>query len=244
MSLEWVIETHACLLSTQDYAKDLAGREAGPSEGLVVQALEQKSGHGRHGRIWHSPPGNLYLSLVLCPQCSSQVVGQLSLLSALALAQALEDVIDDPALLMLKWPNDVLLGGRKCAGLLLETALGSDGGVEWVVIGVGVNIQTAPLDIACALQDYSSEEIDIAEFRDVFLEHLKRLYEDWAVYGFENLRTEWLAKAHKAGAPLSVKIADRLENGVFHDIDAHGNLRLQMRNGLIKTIGAGEVYLY
>lgn len=242
MSLEWVIHTHTALSSTQDLAKDLAGR--GAPEGLVIHALEQTGGHGRHGRSWESPRGNLYLSLVLRPVCLSQVIGQLSLLSAVALAQALEGVIDDPAALMLKWPNDVLLGGRKCAGLLLETSLGADGAAEWVVVGAGVNLKSAPLDTACAVQDYTLAELDIERFRDDFLQRVETLYEGWQQRGFEDLRVLWLEKAHPKGAALSVKIAEHLENGVFHDIDALGNLMLRKQDGAIKTIGAGEVYLY
>ena len=235
--LSWTLETHDSIPSTQDIIKDHA--HAGAPEGTAVQALEQLCGHGRHGRTWDSPKGNLYLSFLLRPECGASMVGQVSLLVALALAQVIERYTDQ---VRLKWPNDVMLDGRKCAGILLETELGTDDSVQWVAIGTGVNIAGAPQGVR--LCDYIRDDIDVNTFRDAFLAAFGDLYVRWQEDGFEALRAAWLSRAHPLGSAVSVKVGEQLEKGFFHDIDAQGNLRLQSENGAIKTITAGDVYLY
>ncbi len=240
MSFEWCIETHDTVPSTQDLLKNRV-QEGSADEGFVLQAMKQDAGYGRHGRDWVSPPGNLYLSMVLEPDCRPRDLGQLSLLASLVLAQTVDVSISArPAL---KWPNDLLIDGRKCAGLLLETSL-NEGGVEWVVLGVGVNIASAPTDIGACLNDFSTAPVDINVFRDAFLTQFKHSYEVWLAQGFDMFGQQWLDYAHPKGTAISVKIAAQLEKGYFHDIDAHGNLRLRKDDGIIKTIGAGDVYLY
>ena len=112
----------------------------------MVSAGEQTRGRGRHGRAWASPPGNLYASVLLRPDCAMAVAAQLSLVAGLALGEALVG-LGPPALdLQLKWPNDVLIGGAKAAGILLEGASDADGRAAWVVVGTGVNLVSCPED--------------------------------------------------------------------------------------------------
>ena len=130
--------------STNDEARRLA--EQGADAGVVVVADQQLKGRGRHGRIWQSPPGNLYASLLLRPDCSIAVSAQLSLVASLALAEALVALAPPDADVRVKWPNDVLVRGAKVAGLLLESAADAGERVAWVVVGSGVNIDSAPAD--------------------------------------------------------------------------------------------------
>jgi len=242
MSLNWVIETHAQVKSTQDIIKGMA--DMGQPEGQVVQAAVQTAGRGRHGRVWESQEGNLFLSLLLRPSCKAQDVGQLSLIAGLSLVQAIENFVSDDVALTLKWPNDVLLNGEKCAGLLLETELTDNGAVRWVALGLGVNVASAPRGLGAAINEFSKEGILAEVLRDRFLKTMVNNYSDWLANGFHDLRQAWLSKAHKAGSPLTVKIGPQLEKGIFHDIDAYGNLRLKDAEHRLKTIGSGEVYLY
>ncbi len=239
MSLQWNIDVRERVTSTQDDLKS----EAAFGEGRVIQAVLQDCGRGRHGRIWESQPGNLYLSLLLEPECDARLIGQLSLAIGLAVWRAAREVVVGTDELMLKWPNDVLLGGRKCAGILLETALETEGAVEKLYVGVGVNVASAPPDIGAALQDYSDEAIDVMEFRDVFLEHVRWLYSCWQGGGAAEIFEAWLEAAHPAGAALSVKVGTNLVRGEFHSIDDFGNLILSIEGNKFTTITAGDVYL-
>jgi BirA family biotin operon repressor/biotin-[acetyl-CoA-carboxylase] ligase len=132
-SCEW----HAAIGSTSDRLKDLA--RTGAPEWTAVLAERQTGGRGREGRSWQSPPGGLYLSVLLRPR--AEPVSLLPLAAGVAVAEALSGF---GAACELKWPNDVLASGRKLAGILAEASSGS-AGVEWVVLGIGVNVA---LDLA------------------------------------------------------------------------------------------------
>ncbi|HEY0521750.1 MAG TPA: biotin--[acetyl-CoA-carboxylase] ligase, partial [Stellaceae bacterium] len=105
--------------STNDEAKRLA-RDDGAAHGTVVWALEQTQGHGRTGRVWASPPGNLYCSTVLRPDCPAARAAEIGFVAALAVGDALTPLLPGSARLGYKWPNDVLVGGRKVSGILAE----------------------------------------------------------------------------------------------------------------------------
>lgn len=244
MSLNWVIETHKSVQSTQDILIGMASM--GQPEGQVIHALEQVHGRGRHGRSWESLSGNLFLSALFRPACQAQDIGQLSLIAGLSLVQSVERFIDmnEDVELSLKWPNDVLLNGEKCAGLLLETELSHGGAVDWAVLGLGVNIAEAPRGLGAALQDFNDKDIELNAFRDHFLKVMANNYGHWLQFGFKDLREQWMKRAHKVGTMMNVKIGPQLVNGVFHDIDPYGNLRLRDAQHRLKTITSGEVYLY
>jgi len=130
------LHRHATLISTNDEARRLA--DSGAPHGTVVQALQQTGGRGRRGRTWISPPGNLYASFVLRLVCPAIRHGEIGFVMALAVADAV-DAAAGHGCARLKWPNDVLLGGAKVAGVLVETS-GS------AIAGVGINIAHAPAD--------------------------------------------------------------------------------------------------
>ncbi len=130
--------------STNNAAKQLA-RE-GAAAGMVVWAMQQTAGRGRRGRSWVSPPGNLYASLLLRPSCPPEEAAQLGFVTALAVADALEEMAPGLPPIACKWPNDVLVGGRKIAGILLESEIGADQNLAFLIIGLGVNLVFAPAD--------------------------------------------------------------------------------------------------
>lgn len=241
MSLQWKLQTFDQVRSTQSLAKEAAAQ--GARAGLVIHAMAQDEGHGRHGRPWISERGNLYLSLVLRPECKATKLGQFSLLTGLAVFRAIAQILGHSQELQLKWPNDVLLGEKKCAGLLLETELDQSGNVEWLVAGIGINILSAPENIGAALQDYTKSPIELDVLRDSVLEQVSALYNQWKSEGFSAIKQGWLAAAHPKGAPLTVKIGTQIERGHFHALDESGNLILSLGENQLKTITAGEVYL-
>ncbi len=219
MPLEFSIEVFESLPSTQDLARSRV--EKGAAEGLVIQALEQSDGRGRQGRAWVSGQGNLTLSFILRPACSAQKIGQISLMIGVALARAIGETA------VLKWPNDVMVGGKKCAGVLIESDL-QGGDVNWLVVGVGVNTASAP-EMGCAI------DVDRDAFRDVFLNEVGALYAHWQEHGFEDIRRQWLARSHPKGAALNI--------GAFEDLDAEGNLVVRDAQNALQTYSSGDVYL-
>jgi BirA family biotin operon repressor/biotin-[acetyl-CoA-carboxylase] ligase len=128
--------------STMTEAKRLAGE--GAAEGTLVWAGEQTEGRGRRGRPWVSVPGNLYMSLVLRPGGAAAAAAQLGFAAALAVGEAALRLLPGEARISHKWPNDVLVDGRKLSGILLESAAAADGGLAWLVMGIGVNVASHP----------------------------------------------------------------------------------------------------
>ena len=136
------IDHRESVASTNDEARLLANN--GAPDRTVVWADVQTAGKGRRGRNWSSPIGNMYVSLLLRPQCELSRVAQISLVAALGLGDAISQFVA-PERITNKWPNDVLIDGKKVAGLLLESSSSGAGGTSWVIVGCGVNISSFPI---------------------------------------------------------------------------------------------------
>jgi BirA family biotin operon repressor/biotin-[acetyl-CoA-carboxylase] ligase len=231
----------ADVASTNDEAKRWAAE--GEPAGLVVTARAQTAGRGRHRRTWISPPGNLYLSILLRPTCPLARAAEAGFAAALALADTAADVLPPTAEVRCKWPNDVLVDGGKVAGILLETASEVDGRVAWLVIGIGVNVVAHPAAVPGAVAATSlaaaGAAADAATLRPRLLAHFDRWYRRWQADGFQPLRTAWRARGHRPGDPLTVRLADGAIAGHFADIDATGALVLDTAAGR-RTITAGD----
>ncbi len=228
--------------STNDEAKSLARQ--GAAEGALVWALAQTAGRGRRGREWRSPRGNLYLSLVLRPACPPDRAAQLGFAAALAVGDALGDLIPNLAGLAGKWPNDVLLDGRKIAGILLELEIGQDLNLAFLVVGVGVNLVSAPPDVefpatSIAAQGYRPPEP--AALLGAFARHFEDWVRSWREAGFAPLRAAWLGRAVGLGEPIRVRLENANLHGRFADLDQQGALLLDTADGL-RRISAGDVF--
>lgn len=228
--------------SSNDEAKMRA--EAGAPDGAVVWARQQRAGRGRRGRTWVSPPGNLYLSVILRPCCEARSVAQLSFVAALAVHDLVEGLL--PARAQCKWPNDILVDGGKVAGILLESALGPEGRVEWVVLGVGVNIANHPgLAGAIASTSLAAAGAPLLAPEDALpplLAALSRRREAWEAQGFTAVRDAWLARAYGLGGPVTVANGDRKLVGTFEGLDSEGALVLAQADAPPISIAAGDVY--
>ena len=241
MSIQWKIETFAVLPSTQDEAKDRALDEAA-DEGLVIQALTQSEGRGRQGNSWTSPMGSLYMSILLRPLCTADLAGQISFVVALAVSAAMDEFLEGGHKKTLKWPNDILIDGKKVAGILLETELSPKGLVGHLIIGVGVNIMSAP-EGRIALKEVSGENrLAVHPFRDRVLHYLDTYYNAWKAGGFAPIRKVWLEQAHGMGDKLTARLPNREEKGIFKDIDEAGGLILEISENKQIVIRAGEIY--
>ncbi len=230
------MEVHAELGSTATLLRERA--EAGEAEGLAILAREQTAGRGREGRPWRSPPGNLYLSALLRPAVPARQAPQWALLAAVALAEAAAELDAEPASLRLKWPNDLLRHGAKCAGILTETALAPDGTLAWLAYGIGVNLRHAPSladrPTACLATTATPEE-----FAPCLLARLLHWRGTMLAEGFAPIRAAWLRRGPEPGAKLTLT-AGPVTAGAFAGLAEDGALLLES-GGTRHRILAGEV---
>jgi len=227
--------------STNDIARELA--RAGKPDRTLLWAREQTAGRGRRGRVWHSPPGNLYLSLILRPDVPAVRAAQLGFVTALALGDALIDVAGRALDPRCKWPNDVLVAGRKIAGILLESETSVTGQVDFVVIGVGVNIVTMPEDVEYPATSLAAEGVSgvtAAALVAAFARRLDRWERRWRRAGFAPVRNAWLDRAAGLGEDIRVRLERSTLVGRFLDLDEDGALVLDGPDGA-RRIAAGEV---
>ena len=235
--------------SSNDEAKRRA--EDGAPEGTLIWAGEQTEGRGRRGRSWSSPPGNLYLSVVLRPAVAMSAAAQLGFVCAIALGEAVAALIPDGARrIRYKWPNDLLVDGAKISGILLEAGplrVSDDGGhgPSFLVAGIGVNIASAPADTpyrATPLTAAGAAGLTPESLLQRFAVRFEAGYRVWCDEGFARVRGSWLAAGHEAGDKLRIRIAENeVVDGRFVDLDPDGALLLDLASGERRRISAGDV---
>ena len=230
---------HETTASTNDDARRAA--EAGEPEGLVVIADVQTAGRGRMSRSWVSPPGrDLLFSVLLRPEPVD--LPKMPLLAGLAVARTLDAFTSTRV--TLKWPNDVLVEGRKISGILLEAAPGG-GGLDWLVIGCGINIVSHPKlqegkATSLAAEGASAPALD--SVLDIFLQALHGGIARWEANGFAPVREDWLTSAHGVGRPIVVRLPGETLRGTFSALDENGALKLELAGGGERLVTGGEVY--
>jgi BirA family biotin operon repressor/biotin-[acetyl-CoA-carboxylase] ligase len=213
-----------------------------------IAARRQNAAVGRRGRSWAAPEGNLSVTLTLAPGCGPAQAALYSFVASYALYATLLAYVEDKDAVTLKWPNDVLLGGGKLAGILLE----SDGTAELVTrlsIGIGVNLNTRPAAVAIepgglipvTLSEVTGEAIDPLEFLSFLAEHLAHQARFFHAHGFGPLRAAWLERAARLGERITARMADEEIAGLFETVDADGQLVLQTSSGR-RTIAAADVF--
>ncbi len=226
--------------STMDEAFRL-GMEGAP-EGTVVCAETQTQGRGRLGRVWSSPKAKgIYCSLILRPQLPPGQLSQLTLTAAVALAEALRDAAGiEPAI---KWPNDILVGGKKLAGILTELRAETDQ-VKFVVVGMGINVNTSASQL---VDGASSLRIETGRIfnRVVVLQHILRSFETWyAVLGrgrFDLVIKAWKARSATLKKRVRVTGPGGMVEGLAVDLDTDGALLVRQDSGVIVKQTAGDL---
>jgi len=234
---------HERIDSTNEEAKRLATADA--PQGTLVWAGEQTAGRGRRGRGWVSPAGNLHISLLLRPNCPPAVACQVNFAAGVALAEALADFLPAGKTASLKWPNDVLVGGAKVSGILLEASAAADGMIDWLVVGVGVNVVQAPTGTpypASSLHREGARDVTVEDLLKAFARRFQSWYERWQTEGFEPVRTRWLGCARGLGEPIEVRLERETLHGRFADLDASGALALELADGRRRQVTAGDLY--
>ena len=241
MILQFHVEHHDLIDSTNDLARDRA--QQGAVAGLVIRADRQKAGRGRRGRAWSSPAGNLYCSLVLRPMRSAAEMATLSFVTVIALGDVLAELLPGRDVRH-KWPNDLLVEGRKISGILLESAGG--GTSMALVIGLGVNIASHPdqtLYPVTDLVEQGADPLHPSALLDLFLQRFAHHYADWEQGGFKAVLPAWRSRAIGIGQDIVVRLEKDTLTGTFVDLDGDGTLLLEQAGQGVKRIAAGDIFL-
>lgn len=240
------VEQRQSVGSTNTLAFDYA--EANHPGRLWIVAEEQQSGHGRRGRVWSSPKGNLYATLLLVNEFSAEKAALLSFVAGVSLAETISQLAlqygQHSFPITLKWPNDILLNDAKVSGILLEMKQIA-GGKTALVIGIGLNIACYPDDLPYAATSLHASGLMVS-VEEVFA----KLSENWALNftlwqqpgGEKAIHSKWLAKAANLGKPMRLIRDDCIYCGVFETLDDEFRCILKEDTGKRIAIGAGEVH--
>jgi len=218
----------------------------GAEEGDVVIAESQEKGRGRMGRSWYSPPSsNLYLSVILRPKIPPQQAPLLTLMAAVATAEAIREFSGLRPLI--KWPNDILIRDRKVAGLLHEMQSGMDR-IHFVILGLGVNLNMDETsfppeirNIATSLKKEMGRAVSRTAFLQVLLQTLEAWYELFLEMGAPPILKAWRDGAQIKGRPIRVFSSGETLTGLAVDIDSDGSLILRTEDGRQQKIVSGDV---
>lgn len=228
--------------STQNRAKFYADRSS--PEFTVVVADRQSAARGRLGREWSAGPGGIWFSMILRPRISPDKAPQLTLLASLSLCRALKGLYKLDV--SIKWPNDVMAGGRKAAGILTEMSAETDK-VSWVVVGVGINanneLPSFLRDTAVTLREASGSEINRPELLARFLEEFAADYALFLRSGFKPFRADYNRNSAVAGRDVTVFTPDGNVEGRAAGADADGRLAVRTKQGRTVKVIAGDVSL-
>ncbi len=251
------LEALAAVGSTNDEARSRA--RAGARGPLWITAQTQTAGRGRGGRAWFSPPGNLYASLLLTDPSPIERAPELAFVAALAVRDAI--AAEAPGLapqLSFKWPNDLLLDGEKCAGILIEGELLPPASRQGpkpkqafvVVIGIGVNCAHHPPAMSADAPSYPATDLAVHAapmpperlFLRLSSTMCRRLSQWDRGRGFAAIRRDWLASARGIGETVTVRNGKAGTAGRFAGLDPAGRLVLQLPDGTVETVAAGDVF--
>ena len=235
--------------STMDDARESVKRAEHADElhGTVIIADEQTRGHGRFDRSWDSGPGeDILISVIVCPRPS--ISGQLTIMASLGAALAVETLTE--SVVEIKWPNDVLVGGKKICGVIAEGSMVAEAFAGILGIGLNVNMMTAGDDgrdyQATSIRELSGSDgsIDRVAVLSVLLENLNEVYD--AVDRGESIMPEWRGRLTTLGSEVSVSMkttngVGELVSGVAEDVDEFGRLLIRESSGTLRALASGEV---
>ncbi len=231
--------------STNDAAIEI-GRQRDDPEGIVVIADSQTGGRGRFGRKWESPPGaNLHFTVLLKPRFSPQHASLMTLAAAIAVTRAIRDKAEIHA--EIKWPNDILINGKKTGGILSEIKARGDL-IDILAVGIGVNVNMTPdmmggdiKELATSLKIEKGDPINRADLFRAILAELETYYK-YILKGDKGaIIRDWLSLNSTIGNTVTVKNLDSIITGTAESINASGELILRLASGEAKTICAGDV---
>jgi BirA family biotin operon repressor/biotin-[acetyl-CoA-carboxylase] ligase len=232
--------------STNDVVEKLARDQV--KEGVVVFAESQTKGRGRLGRKWISPARKgLWFSVLLRPDLRPQEATQLTVASATALRRAIESATGVKA--KIKWPNDILIGGKKVAGILTELSAELDR-VKHLIVGIGVDVNLSAAEfspdlrkLATSLKIETGRAVSRADLAVVILHELDHDYARLTGGGFEAIADEWEEHCDTIGQPVAIQIGERRIHGRAESLDDDGALLLRTEHGTLERVIGGDVSL-
>lgn len=239
----YTVRRYATVDSTSDEAKRLADQGA-PDRTLVV-AEEQVGGRGRYGRSWASPRGNLYTSIVFRPDVAPGDAAKIGYVASVVVAEVVTRLAGTDTGIVCKWPNDVLVHDKKIAGILPEASIDAGGAVDWVVLGIGLNIVSNPSDTrwpSTSLQEQGARNVSLDMVLAALCEALDVWCERWLQAGFDQIRDAWLKRAWSIGREIRTVLPERTLTGRFLGIDEAGALILGTDDGRREKIHYGEIF--
>jgi BirA family biotin operon repressor/biotin-[acetyl-CoA-carboxylase] ligase len=235
-------------LDEADSTNEVAFRLAvnGVSEGTVVIAERQTKGKGRLNRVWQSPPCcNLYTSIILKPQIDPAFAPQITLMTGVAVAEFLSRYRS--ADITLKWPNDVQIGGKKVCGILTEMKTSADRCVDFIIVGIGMNINMKKEDfdesfreVSTSLKEEMGKDVSRLDVTVELYNHFEKWYATWLTEGFNPVREAWLEYSSMVGKHVQLVFHGNIQTGQVIGIDEYGALLLRDENRNIKKIMAGD----
>lgn len=233
------IYTYAVTDSTNSLAYKLA--EDGAPEGVIVIAEEQRKGKGRLGRRWVSHPGGIYLSCIMKPEIAPGEIQEFTLVSALSVINTLRDTTGLSCLI--KWPNDIMLDGKKLCGILTEMKAETDR-IDFVILGIGINAnvnsKTLP-PTATSLKDALNKRVFRIEIVKALLRNLEKEYISFKKDGFTSVRKRIIEKSETIGKNVRVSCHDAIIEGEAVDIDSEGALVIRLKDGTVRKIVSGDI---
>ena len=221
--------------------------EAGEVGPLWITARRQTAGRGRRGRTWESESGNLASTLLLLTRKSPAEAAQLTFAASLAVADLLDRYVP-PALVTIKWPNDVLLDGRKTSGILIESGPAPSGGL-WLAVGIGVNLTQTPGETerpATCIAEHLNHGVASAPSVDEAAKALAETFgvwlDRWTTLGFQPILDAWAARTPGLHGPCTARLTNETLSGMADGVEADGSLRLKLPDGSLRVISAGDVF--
>lgn len=232
--------------STNVIATRLAKR--GAKEGAVICAKKQSDGHGRMRRRWDSPLGGLWFSVILRPQIDPRFAAQITLLAGVAVAQVLRQIYQTEKI-SIKWPNDILFDNRKVTGILAEMQLTEMGDIDYVIVGIGVNVSPDQNGFSIELQKdaaslnfVTEKSFTCEEILHAILEEFSRLYDQWQKQGVSAILPGWRIMNCTLGKRVDVRDNDRVVfSGIAESINDEGALVVKDTNGHAERFDFGEI---
>jgi len=233
--------------STNIIAYELAKK--GMKEGTVILADEQVKGKGRHGRHWSSPSkGGIYMSCVLRPKIAPNEISRITLLAAVAVAQAIREV--SSLEVTIKWPNDIMIDGKKLCGILTEMKAEQDS-VDFVVLGIGINVNVPKVELPKGATSIKEEltsgggkiNLSRVELTKKVLEKLEEYYNLMKSEGFEPIIDIWKDLSVMIGSRVKVSLHGKTFEALAHDINPDGALVVRLDSGVLEKISSGDVVM-
>jgi len=221
--------------STNIVARQIA--ERGVDEGTVIVAETQSRGKGRLGRKWITKPGGLWMSVILKPAIDPMHASSITLLAAVSVTKALRGAGLEA---VIKWPNDVLVNGKKICGILTEMSAETDI-VNFIILGIGVNVNNeVPLDTATTMRAELGKDVDRAGFTQSLLEVLEEDYLTFKAEGFTPILWSWRRYSDTLGREVEVTYQDEVVTGLAQDVDDAGSLLVKTADGSVRKIVSGD----